>query len=131
MKFLKIKETCLYCQNLERAKAFYEEVLELPLISYVKDKHVFFQAGTSVLLIFNPEDSKYKISPPPHYGAGKQHFAFEVALTEYTKAKEWIISKGIVITEEVTWAAGGKSFYFEDPEGNVLEIVPDTGIWPE
>jgi catechol 2,3-dioxygenase-like lactoylglutathione lyase family enzyme len=131
MKFLKIKETCLYCQNLERAKAFYEEVLELPLISYVKDKHVFFKAGTSVLLIFNPEDSKYKISPPAHYGAGKQHFAFEVALTEYTKAKEWIIAKGIVITEEVTWAAGGKSFYFEDPEGNVLEILTDRGIWPE
>jgi catechol 2,3-dioxygenase-like lactoylglutathione lyase family enzyme len=108
-----------------------KRILELPLISYVKDKHVFFQAGSSVLLIFNPEDSKYKISPPAHYGAGKQHFAFEVSLTEYTKAKEWIISKGIVITEEVTWAAGGKSFYFEDPEGNVLEIVPDTGIWPE
>lgn len=131
MKFLKIKETCLYCQNLERARIFYEKVLELPLISYVKDKHVFFQAGASVLLIFNPEDSKYKISPPAHYGSGKQHFAFEVALTEYTKAKEWIISKGIVINEEVTWGAGGKSFYFEDPEGNVLEIVPDTGIWLE
>jgi len=131
MKFLKIKETCLYVHNLDKAKTFYGEVLELPLISYVKDKHVFFKAGTSVLLLFNPEDSKNKISPPAHYGSGKQHFAFEVALTEYNKAKEWIVSKGIVITEEVTWTAGGKSFYFEDPEGNVLEVVPDSGIWPE
>lgn len=131
MKFLKIKETCLYVQNLERTKIFYEDVLELQLISYVKNKHVFFIAGSSVLLIFNPEDSKHKISPPGHYGSGKQHFAFEVALAEYAQAKEWIVSKGIAITEEVTWAAGGKSFYFEDPEGNVLEIVPDSGIWPE
>lgn len=131
MKFLKIKETCLYVQNLERSRRFYEDILELPLISYVKDKHAFFKAGSSVLLLFNPEDSKHKISPPAHYGSGKQHFAFEVALTEYANAKAWIVSKGIAVTEEVTWAAGGKSFYFEDTEGNVLEIVPDTGIWPE
>lgn len=131
MRFLKIKETCIYIQNLERARVFYEEVLELPLISYEKDKHIFFKAGTSVLLLFNPEDSRHKISPPAHYGSGKQHVAFEVPITEYTKAKEWILSKGIEITEEMTWAAGGKSFYFEDTEGNVLEIVPDTGIWPE
>jgi catechol 2,3-dioxygenase-like lactoylglutathione lyase family enzyme len=130
MKFLKIKETCLYVRDLERAKTFYGEVLELPLIGYLKDKHVFFQAGASVLLIFNPDDSKDKKSPPAHYGGGKQHFAFEVPLAKYIKAKQWILSKGISITDEVTWPSGRESFYFEDTEGNVLEIVPDTGIWP-
>jgi catechol 2,3-dioxygenase-like lactoylglutathione lyase family enzyme len=130
MQFLKIKETCLYIKNLERARAFYEEVLELPLISYVPGKHMFFAAGSSVLLLFNPDDSKEKVSPPPHYGGGKQHFAFEVPSDQYNQAKEWILSKGIVIIEEVIWVSGRKSFYFEDPEGNVLEIVPDQGIWP-
>ena len=130
MKFLKIKETCLYVQNLERARSFYEQTLELPLISYVENKHVFFQAGESVLLLFNPDDSKNKISPPAHYGNGKQHFAFEVSSTAYDEAKQWIRSKGIVITDEVTWQSGVKSFYFEDTEGNVLEIVPDGGVWP-
>jgi catechol 2,3-dioxygenase-like lactoylglutathione lyase family enzyme len=130
MKFLKIKETCLYARNLDRAKYFYENVLELPLISYVKDKHVFFQAGKSVLLLFNPEDSKNKESPPAHYGEGKQHFALEVEREKYNEAKQWILSKGIRITEEVTWPSGAQSFYFEDTEENVLEIVPDAGIWP-
>ena len=131
MKFLKIKETCLYVQNLERAKDFYEKVLDLPLISYVNDKHIFFQAGESVLLLFNPDDSKHKERPPAHYGQGKQHFAFEVPHEKYDEAKKWILSKGISITDEVTWKSGTKSFYFEDTEGNVLEIVPDTGIWPD
>ena len=130
MKFIKIKETCLYVRDLEAAKRFYHEVLELPLISYVAGKHIFFTAGSSVLLCFNPEDSKSKISPPPHYGGGKQHFAFEVAGQDYQQSKEWIRKKGIIITEEVKWKDGAESFYFEDTEGNVLEIVPDKGIWP-
>lgn len=129
MKFLKIKETCLYIRDLELAKKFYHETLELPLISYVEEKHIFFRAGSSVLLCFNPDDSKLKKSPPAHYGGGKQHFAFEVSTGNYLSAKAWITAKGIQITDTVTWKSGVESFYFEDPEGNVLEIVPETGIW--
>lgn len=130
MKFIGIKETCLYLHDLEQAKKFYNEILELPLISYLPGKHIFFKAGNSVLLCFNPEDSKTKTSPPAHYGGGKQHFAFEVAGQEYEKAKEWIRGKGIAITDTVQWKSGAESFYFEDPEGNVLEILPDKGVWP-
>lgn len=130
MKLIKIKETCLYVKNLAQAKDFYASVLELPLINYLEGKHAFFKVGSSVLLLFNPEDSKLKVSPPPHFGGGRQHFAFEVPLQDYEKAKEWIKSRGLRITEEVTWASGCKSFYFEDVEGNILEIVPDEGIWP-
>jgi catechol 2,3-dioxygenase-like lactoylglutathione lyase family enzyme len=129
MKFTKIKETCLYVNNLLAAKDFYNEVLELPLISYVPGKHIFLRAGDSVLLCFNPEDSRKKESPPPHYGGGKQHFAFEVKASEYDAAKLWIEQKGIAITEKVVWSSGAESFYFEDPEGNVLEIVTEKGIW--
>jgi catechol 2,3-dioxygenase-like lactoylglutathione lyase family enzyme len=129
MNFLRIKETCLYVKDLEEAKKFYGQVLQLPLISYLPDKHIFFRAGQSVLLIFNPDDSKNKTSPPAHFANGKQHFAFEVSEKDYLKAKEEIIAKGIKITDEVTWKSGKKSFYFNDPAGNVLEIVPDNGIW--
>ena len=58
MNFIKIKDTCLYIKDLERAREFYHEILELPLISYVEGKHIFFRAGSSVLLCFNPDDSK-------------------------------------------------------------------------
>ena len=129
MNFLKIKETCLYVKDLELAKEFYEDVLHLKRISYLPGKHLFFRVGGSVLLIFNPEDSKQKTSPPAHFGGGRQHFAFEVKEQEYLTAKQEILSKGISITDEVTWKSGQKSFYFNDPEGNVLEVVPDAGIW--
>jgi len=129
MNFTRIKETCLYVNDLEGCKSFYQDRLGLKLISYIPGKHVFFNAGECVLLCFNPEDSKTKRSPPAHYGGGKQHFAFEVRKSDYANAKKEIVEKGITIIDEVTWESGEKSFYFNDPEGNVLEVVPDRGIW--
>lgn len=129
MNFIKIKETCLYVQDLETIKKFYHEMLQLPVINYEAGKHVFFRLGSSVLLCFNPEDSKAKITPPAHYGGGKQHVAFEVDKNDYARAKEEIRAKGITIIDEVVWKSGGESFYFEDPEGNILEILPNKGIW--
>jgi catechol 2,3-dioxygenase-like lactoylglutathione lyase family enzyme len=129
MIFTKIKETCLYVEDLELILEFYTTKLSLPVISYVPGKHLFLRAGSSVLLFFNPLDSKEKKSPPAHFGGGKQHFAFEVQAKNYEAAKNEIRSIGITILEEVTWSSGEKSFYFEDPAGNVLEIVPDKRIW--
>lgn len=131
MNILKIKETCLYVRDLERVREFYELTLNLPVISYLPGKHLFLKAGSSVLLIFNPDDSSRKQNPPPHFADGKQHFAFEVPLHEYENVKQEIQQKGIRITDVVKWPLGGESFYFEDPAGNVLEIVPDRNIWPD
>lgn len=128
MRIKQIKETCIYIRNLDKAREFYHGLLELPIISHVAGKHIFFRAGNSVLLCFNPDDSRTKESPPPHFSEGKYHFAFEVAAADYLKEKESLVSKGIRITEEVEWKYGLKSCYFEDPEGNVLEIVPE-GVW--
>ncbi len=129
IKFKQIKETCIYVKDLDSIYDFYCRILELPLITFLKDKHLFLRVGNSVLLFFNPDDSSKKKSPPPHYAEGKQHFAFEVADIDYESSKQMILEKGIRITEEVTWKSGKKSFYFEDPAGNVLEIVPDKKIW--
>jgi catechol-2,3-dioxygenase len=129
MKFIKIKETCLYLHDLETARHFYHEILELPVISYQPGKHIFFKVGSSVLLCFDPNDSKTKQSPPPHYAEGRQHFAFEVPADEYDNIKKMIGTKNIHITDSVIWPSGNESFYFEDPEKNVLEIVPDRGVW--
>jgi len=129
MNIIKIKETCIYTTNLEEAKQFYHHLLGLPIISYVEDKHIFFRAGSSVLLCFNPDDSREKLSPPAHCATGKLHFAFEIPNEEYSNTKAKIQSLGIRITDEVVWPGGIKSFYFEDPAGNVLEVLPQSGVW--
>ncbi len=129
MEFQRIKETCLYINDLESAKDFYHTTLGLPVINYVEEKHLFLRVGESVLLLFNPDDSRNKTSPPAHYGGGKQHFAFEINGDDYDAWKQRIADKGITVIDEITWPSGKKSFYFNDPEGNVLEILPPKGIW--
>jgi catechol 2,3-dioxygenase-like lactoylglutathione lyase family enzyme len=129
MEFLRIKETCLYIRDLEEAKKFYHGTLGLPVINYQEGKHLFLRVGQSVLLLFNPEDSRQKTSPPAHYGGGKQHFAFEVNTKTFENLKHEMMGKGIRIIDVVTWHSGKQSFYFNDPEGNVLEVLPEEGVW--
>jgi len=128
MQISSIKETCLYFEELDLAMNFYHGILGLPVISEVKGRHIFFRAGSSVLLCFNPEDSSKKKSPPAHWARGPLHFAFEVSDEEYPKYKELLTSKSIEIIDKVIWANGKESFYFKDPEHNICEIVP-PGIW--
>ncbi len=128
MNFKQIKETCLYFEDLELAKGFYHHLLELPIISYAEGRHIFFGAGSSVLLCFNPNDSKLKKSPPPHYSSGHYHFAFEVSSHEYESHKQKILAKGITIIDTLQWKNNKESFYFNDPIGNVVEILPE-GVW--
>jgi len=128
MSFTKIKETCIYSKDLGAAKKFYEGTLGLPVISYVEAKHVFFRVGESVLLCFNPDDSRHKKSPPGHYAIGKTHFAFEVSPADYPVWEKKLDAAGVPITDRVVWTSGQESLYFEDPAGNVLEIVP-KGVW--
>src|SRR5690349_623481 len=108
MEFLKIKETCLYVRDLGKAKDFYQGVLGLQVIDYLKGKHLFLRVGQSVLLLFNPEDSRHKVSPPAHFGGGKQHFAFEIESAEYERSKSEITGKGIAIIDEIVWKNGQK-----------------------
>ena len=124
----KIKETCLYIHDLEGARSFYHDTLGFEVISYVPGRHIFFRVGESVLLCFDPEDSKKKTSPPAHYGEGNQHFAFEVPPGSYEKSKQRIKDLGIEIIDTLVWNSGQESFYFNDHEGNILEIVP-LGVW--
>jgi catechol 2,3-dioxygenase-like lactoylglutathione lyase family enzyme len=128
MEITQIKETCLYVENLENTVTFYAKKLNFPIYSYVEGKHAFFRVGSNMLLCFNPADSKTKKKPPAHFAKGKQHIAFEVDSMQYDAAKNEIMKKGIRIIDELTWSNNQQSFYFEDPSGNILEIVP-TGVW--
>lgn len=128
MNIRQIKETCIYIQNIDESTKFYHDKLEFPIIGKKEGRHVFFKVGTSVLLCFIADTTKKETILPPHFATGKQHLAFEVSPEDYQKHKEIINSKNIEIIHEQDWNSNLKSFYFEDPDGHLLEIVP-YGIW--
>lgn len=128
MEITQIKETALYMEDLDAAKEFYHGKLGFPIINEVPKNHLFLRAGNSVLLCFNPDVSKIKEQPPPHFAIGNQHIAFEVAPEDYEKWKNKILRSGITIIQEQSWKNNLHSFYFRDPANHVLEIIP-KGIW--
>ena len=128
LQFTFIKETCLYVKDLEKTKVFYHHLLGLEIISHVPENHIFFRAGNSVLLCFNPEKSKYKTHIPHHFGHGELHFAFEVASSHYDASLDFIKNLQIKIEHEEIWSNKTRSFYFRDPDNHCVEIV-EEGMW--
>lgn len=128
LSFTQIKETCLYVTDLKRTRAFYEGKLGLECFSEVEGRHIFFRAGSSVLLCFIAEATKNDKALPPHFGYGQQHFAFESTKSDYEAWRLKIVDASIPVLQDVEWPRGGRSFYFHDPDMNVAEIV-EVGIW--
>ncbi|MEM6631430.1 MAG: VOC family protein [Bacteroidota bacterium] len=130
MHFTQIKETCLYVSDLDACEAFYHGKLEMPVISKVPGRHIFFKTGSSVLLCFIPEVTAQEEALPPHFAKGPQHIAFECEADRYQEWKSLLEEKDIPMIHEQAWPGGYHSAYFLDPDGHVLEIVP-KGMWEE
>lgn len=128
MQFSQIKETCLYVKDLRRTMAFYMDTLGLEMISYVKESHVFFRVGSSVLLCFLEKPVREQDIPPPHYASGVIHIAFEAPEGEYESIREEVESNEIEIIHDHLWDKGHRSFYFKDPDGHLLEVI-EPGMW--
>jgi catechol 2,3-dioxygenase-like lactoylglutathione lyase family enzyme len=128
MNVSRIKETCIYVTNLLGTKEFYHGKLQLPVISFVDGRHVFFRAGDSVLLCFIAEKTKKESELPPHGATGSIHFAFEVPESQYEITLQKINEAGILVLHHHVWKDGLRSFYFHDPDNNLLEVI-EEGLW--
>jgi catechol 2,3-dioxygenase-like lactoylglutathione lyase family enzyme len=128
MKVKCIKEVCLYVKNLYQSEDFYRRILGFPVIGRAENRHVFFRAGTSVLLCFNPDETRHETKLPAHFSSGWQHIAFEVSPEDYQETRNNLIASGIDILQEVQWGNTHWSFYFRDPDQHLLEVVTE-GLW--
>lgn len=128
MQIARIKETCIYVSGLDQTEGFYHGKLGLPVLSKVAGRHIFFRAGESVLLCFIAEQTEKEAELPPHGAHGSVHFAFEVAKDAYADTLDAIQQKGIPLLHEHNWKGGLHSFYFHDPDGNLVEVI-EEGLW--
>lgn len=129
-----ILETAIYARDLDAAEEFYGGVLALEKISRVKDRHVFYHCGNSVLLVFNPDETvkppppDAKLPVPPHGATGDGHVCFSASEEEIDRWKEHFARAGIAIESEFEWPQGGRSIYLRDPAGNSVEFA-NPSIW--
>lgn len=123
-----VLETCLYVDDLDAAQHFYEQILGLELFSRVDGRHAFFKCGSGMLLLFKPEASRQGNDLPGHGTHGPGHCCLRIAEETYLTWKVYLQAHHVPIIAEQDWPRGGRSMYFHDPSGNVLELAP-ARIW--
>ena len=128
MRRLEILETCLYVEDLLRARKFYADFLQLEIVQEEPGRHLFFRSGERMLLLFNPAASSNGGEIPDHGARGPMHLAFGVAQNEMAGWRKRLSEAGVKIEKEVEWPNGGTSLYFRDPAGNSLELASPR-IW--
>jgi len=126
---LGIVETGIYVDDLDKAAAFYRNVLGLNLIGNEAGRHVFFQVGpNNVLLAFNAAATLKPDSLPAHGTKGPGHFAMGIPADSLERWRDRLSQHGVTIEKEIAWPLGGHSLYFRDPAGNSVELVT-PGVW--
>jgi catechol-2,3-dioxygenase len=127
-----VLETALYFDDLDRAQAFYEDVLGLSRI-YADDRLRGYAVGKTVLLLFARGASRETMrlpggTIPPHDGTGPLHMAFAVSAEELPRWEAHLAEHDVAIQGRTDWPRGGKSIYFRDPEGHLVEFAT-PGLW--
>ena len=110
----------ILCQDIERMKRFYQEVLGFPL-SYEGNEWIEFHVGTTRLTL--RKRGRIYDGPPPPKGTALLQLAFQVAPAQVDSCFAELEQKGVAIIEPPTnqpW--GHRTVFFEDPEGTLLEI---------
>lgn len=129
MKLGQLSETSIYASDLEAVEKFYRDVLGLEKISSLEDRGVAFRCGATVLLVFDPARTRIPdAGVPPHGASGEGHIAFVVQDSEFEPWRSRLMDRGVAIEAEIEWPSGGRSLYFRDPAGNVIELAPPT-LW--
>lgn len=126
-------ETALYVDDLDRARAFYEEVLGLEALTADPRFVAFDVGGQSVLLLFRRGSTPETIqlpggTIPPHDGSGPIHMAFAIPAAELPVWEKTLGEHEVAIEGRTDWPRGGKSIYFRDPDNHLLELAT-PGIW--
>jgi catechol 2,3-dioxygenase-like lactoylglutathione lyase family enzyme len=128
-----VLETCLYVDDLARARAFYDRVFALPVM-FEDERLVVYDAGpASALLLFRRGGTLEAVhlpggAIPPHDGQGPLHFALAIPADQLEAWRAHLSAEGVAIESEVVWPGGGVSLYFRDPDGHLAELGT-PGLW--
>lgn len=121
---MEIKLLTLQTNELEIMKEFYTQHLGFSICG--EGLNAFqIEVGTSIL-----EFTHENVVGEPYY-----HFAFNIPANQFREAKEWLKEKTTLLLEDGEneadfsfWPA--HACYFEDPAGNIVELIARYNVSP-
>ena len=95
---------------------------------------VAFDAGEGTVLLLFRRGHTHPLQTdgglvPGHDGSGAAHLAFAIDRDEVPGWELHLHALGVEVESRVTWARGGLSLYFRDPDGRSVELAT-PGTWP-
>lgn len=133
-KIAGVIETAIHVENVERSASFYEKVFGFARMQSDDRFCAFDVGGRDVFLLFRRNGTPEPIPTPggmipPHDGSGRMHFAFAIAAADWGAWLAKLAAAEIKTESIVNWPAGGRSVYFRDPDGHLVELAT-PGMWP-
>lgn len=113
----------LLCDAIETIRAFYRDVMELPLEAGPYQWSEYRLRNCA--LVLRPRGRAYDGKPAPRDSVAVQ-LAFKVEAGEVDEWYRDLIRKGVEIVEGPTDQSWGhRTLFFRDPEGSLLEIYAE------
>ncbi len=129
-----ILETSLFVQDAERAAEFYRRIFGFEVMAFSDRLHALAIPGRQVLLLFKQGASIERVSaeggtlPGGIDAKGATHLTFAIAAEDYDAWEQWLNQNGLGVELRKNWELGGRSLYFRDPDGHLLELAT-PGTW--
>ncbi|MCP5088111.1 MAG: glyoxalase/bleomycin resistance/extradiol dioxygenase family protein [Rhodobacteraceae bacterium] len=128
-----VLEASLYATDLNKAEEFYGEILGMKKIARIGERHVFFRAGSTMLLVFNPMETRKPsgnpdLPVPSHGSVGQSHICFSATAEELDAWSGHLTECGIKIEADFLWPNGARSIYLRDPADNSVEFA-ERRLW--
>jgi catechol 2,3-dioxygenase-like lactoylglutathione lyase family enzyme len=128
-----VLETSLYVSDLERSRAFYGHLFGFQAMVQDERFCALDVTGRQVLLLFQRGGTAQPVATPggvipPHDGQGQLHLTFAIGRDELDPWERRLQQDQIPVESRVSWPRGGRSIYFRDPDGHLLELAT-PGVW--
>lgn len=128
-----VLETSLYVSDLERSRSFYAHLFGFQPVVQDERFCALDVTGRQILLLFQRGRTAEPVatpggSIPPHDGEGRLHLTFAIGRDDLDPWERRLQQDQISVESRVSWPRGGKSIYFRDPDGHLLELAT-PGVW--
>ena len=124
MQFSQIQHCSVVVQNLERAAAYYRDVLGL---SEIEIPSTFKPAGLNVRWFRLGEQQIHLLQGAANPPDMLHHMALQV--DDAQAARAWMKTKGFSIEETIP-IPGADRFFVRDPDNNLIEIIEWRETYP-
>ncbi|WP_299843219.1 VOC family protein [uncultured Roseovarius sp.] len=111
---MKIHSARIFVTNMNAARAFYADILDLP-VAFERDDAIGFDLGISLIIELVDQD---------HRILAGRFTGLSLDCTDIHKEYDRLRSLGVTFSgppEKQSW--GGKLAHFDDPSGNTLTLV--------